>query len=104
MDKKPDDEPQDGQKAQGVWERRTQDRRWGQNQLFGSVRIDSGAPGVSHSDPTDSALAAIASILERPASRPLGRPPAPPPAPAEEKAVTPPPLDPTSSPENFPFS
>ena len=32
MDKKPGDGPQDGPKAQGVWERGTQDRRWGQNQ------------------------------------------------------------------------
>ena len=58
------------QKAQGVWERRTADRRYGQNQLFGSFRVDSGGPPVSPGDPTDSALAAIASILDKPAGKP----------------------------------
>src|SRR4051812_17344995 len=61
------------QKAQGVWERRTADRRYGQNQLFGSFRVDSGGPAVSRDDPTDSALAAIASILDKPAGRPTDR-------------------------------
>jgi hypothetical protein len=105
MDKKSGEGSQDGQKAQGVWERRTQDRRWGQNQLFGSVRIDSGSPGMSHSDPTDSALAAIASILEKPA-RPIGRPATPPPLPVVEEPAAAPaePVATTSAAENFRFS
>src|SRR4051812_38714412 len=72
MEKKGEPGLQGDQKAQGVWERRTADRRYGQNQLFGSFRVDSGGPAVSRNDPTDSALAAIASILEKPAGRPLG--------------------------------
>jgi hypothetical protein len=58
------------QKAQGVWERRTGDRRLGQNQLFGSFRVDSGVRVLSGGDPTDDALAAIASILDRPNDKP----------------------------------
>src|SRR4051812_33386363 len=72
MEKKGEPGLQGDQKAQGVWERRTADRRYGQNQLFGSFRVDSGGPAVSRNDPTDSALAAIASILDQPAGRPLG--------------------------------
>jgi hypothetical protein len=114
MEKKPGDGPQDEQKAQGVWERRTQDRRWGQNQLFGSVRIGTGVQGMSSSDPTDSALAAIASILEKPAGQPLGKPATtPPPLPAAEKQALPAEKPPTPLPitsvaesgaENFRFS
>lgn len=77
MEKKEDSGLQGTQKAQGVWERRTADRRWGQNQLFGSFRVDSrvnsGVP-VTQSDPTDDALAAIASILEQPNERPVHKP------------------------------
>jgi hypothetical protein len=58
------------QKARGVWERSTGDRRWGQNQLFGSFRVDPGVQPLSSDDPTDNALAAIASILEKPADKP----------------------------------
>jgi hypothetical protein len=66
------------QTAQGVWERKTGERRWGQNQLFGSFRVDSGTvdPGVrvlNQGDPTDNALAAIASILDRPPDNPMHR-------------------------------
>ncbi len=101
MEKKDGDDLGGGQKAQGVWERRTQDRRWGQNQLFGSVRIGSGVQGVSNDDPTDNALAAIASILEQPAGRPIRRPAVPPPLPAAETPA-PPPVAATA--ENFRFS
>jgi hypothetical protein len=58
------------QKAQGVWERRTANRRLGQNQLFGSFRVDSGVKVVSQADPTDNVLAAIASILDEPTDNP----------------------------------
>jgi hypothetical protein len=75
MEKKEDVGLPGTQKAQGVWERRTADRRWGQNQLFGSFRVDSrvdsGVRPVTRSDPTDDALAAIASILEKPNERPI---------------------------------
>jgi hypothetical protein len=100
MEKKDGNELGEGQKAQGVWERRTQDRRWGQNQLFGSVRIGSGVKGVSNGDPTDNALAAIASILEKPAE-PIRRPAVPPPLPAAEKPAASPV---TAGAENFRFS
>jgi hypothetical protein len=118
MEKKEDAGLPGTQKAQGVWERRTADRRWGQNQLFGSFRVDSrvdsGVRPVTQSDPTDDALAAIASILERPNERPVhksvDRPEVPsseiaeseipatteamvePPPPAVEPAAVPPPL------------
>jgi hypothetical protein len=58
------------QKTQGVWERRTGNRRLGQNQLFGSFRVDSGGKAVNQGDPTDSVLAAIASILDEPTDKP----------------------------------
>lgn len=74
MEKKDDTGLQGTQKTQGVWERRTVDRRWGQNQLFGSFRVDSGVRPVTQSDPTDEALAAIASILEQPNDRPVHKP------------------------------
>jgi hypothetical protein len=121
MEKKDDAGLQGTQKAQGVWERRTADRRWGQNQLFGSFRmasrVDSGVQPVTQSDPTDEALAAIASILEKPNERPVHKPADSPetlspentesdtpataevaaelPAPAVESVVVPPPLPPT---------
>jgi len=82
------------QKAQGVWERRTADRRYGQNQLFGSFRVDTGGPAVSRNDPTDSALAAIASILDKPAGRPLGGQ-----APKLAETAVPPPLAEAQVPE-----
>jgi hypothetical protein len=67
------------QKAQGVWERRTGERRLGQNQLFGSFRVNSGVNGsgvngLSQGDPTDNVLAAIASILDRPTGKPIDQP------------------------------
>jgi hypothetical protein len=65
---------QGNQKVQGVWERRTGDRRLGQNQLFGSFRVDSGAQTLSQSDPTENVLAAIASILDNPTDRPTDKP------------------------------
>jgi hypothetical protein len=74
MEKKDDTGLQGTQKTQGVWERRTVDRRWGQNQLFGSFRVDSGVRPVTQSDPTDDALAAIASILEKPNDLPVHKP------------------------------
>jgi hypothetical protein len=78
MEKKEDAGLPGTQKAQGVWERRTVDRRWGQNQLFGSFRVDSrvdsGVRPVTQNDPTDEALAAIASILEQPNERPVQKP------------------------------
>jgi hypothetical protein len=58
------------QTAQGVWERRTADRRLGQNQLFGSFRVKPGVKVVSRTDPTDNVLAAIASILDEPTDKP----------------------------------
>jgi hypothetical protein len=58
------------QTAQGVWERRTADRRLGQNQLFGSFRVEPGVRVVSRTDPTDNVLAAIASILDEPTDKP----------------------------------
>jgi hypothetical protein len=58
------------QQAQGVWERRTGERRLGQNQLFGSFKISSGVNGLSQGDPTDNVLAAIASILDEPSDKP----------------------------------
>jgi hypothetical protein len=58
------------QNAQGVWERRTGDRRLGQNQLFGSFKVSSGVNGLSQGDPTDNVLAAIASILDEPSDKP----------------------------------
>jgi hypothetical protein len=61
------------QTAQGVWERRTGERRWGQNQLFGSFRADSGVTVLNQGDPTDNALAAIASILDRRPDHPTER-------------------------------
>ena len=73
------------QNAQGVWERKTAERRLGQNQLFGSFRIDSGANRVNQSDPTDptdTTLAAIASILQHPEAPPKTEP-------AEAKAAAP---------------
>jgi hypothetical protein len=99
MEKK-DGDDLNGGKAEGVWERRTQDRRWGQNQLFGSVRIGTGVQGVSKGDPTDNALAAIASILEKP-SEPFRKPVVPPPLPAAEMPA---PLPVTAGAENFRFS
>jgi hypothetical protein len=63
------------QKTQGVWERRTGDRRLGQNQLFGSFRVNAGVRVLSQSDPTDDALAAIASILKKPGDMPIDKPP-----------------------------
>jgi hypothetical protein len=71
MEKKEDTGLQGDQKAQGVWERRTADRRLGQNQLFGSFRVDSGVKLVSQTDPTDNVLAAIASILDEPTDKPI---------------------------------
>ncbi len=71
MEKKDDTGLHVDQKAQGVWERRTGDRRLGQNQLFGSFRVDSGVKPLSSGDPTDNALAAIASILEKSADEPI---------------------------------
>jgi hypothetical protein len=62
------------QKAQGVWERRTEERRLGQNQLFGSFRVNSGITGLGQGDPTDNVLAAIASILDEPTDRSLHNP------------------------------
>jgi hypothetical protein len=62
------------QQAQGVWERRTADRRLGQNQLFGSFRVNSGVKLVSETDPTDNVLAAIASILDKPTDKPVQKP------------------------------
>jgi hypothetical protein len=62
------------QKTQGVWERKTGDRRLGQNQLFGSFRVNPGVRVLSQSDPTDEALAAIASILHKPADTPVENP------------------------------
>jgi hypothetical protein len=120
MEKKDDAGLQGTQKTQGVWERRTADRRWGQNQLFGSFRVDSrvdsGVRPVTQSDPTDDALAAIASILEKPNERPVHKPADRPevldpesaeseipataevaaewPLPAEEPVAVPPPLPP----------
>jgi hypothetical protein len=70
MEKHNDPGLQANQKTLGVWERRTGDRRLGQNQLFGSFRINPGARVLSQSDPTDEALAAIASILHQPADAP----------------------------------
>jgi hypothetical protein len=93
MEKK-DDGLHADQKAQGVWERRTADRRYGQNQLFGSFRVDTGGPAVSRNDPTDSALAAIASILDKPAGRPLGGQ-----APKPAETAVPPPLPEAQIPE-----
>jgi hypothetical protein len=124
MEKKEDAGLQGTQKTQGVWERRTVDRRWGQNQLFGSFRVDSrvdsGVRPVTQSDPTDDALAAIASILEKPNERPVQKPvdrpdvPSPEsaeseisaaaeaapelPPPATEPAAVPPPLPPAPPP------
>jgi hypothetical protein len=72
MEKK-EDGLQGNQKTQGVWERRTVDRRWGQNQLFGSFRVDSGVRALPQGDPTDDALAAIASILDQPKDKPADR-------------------------------
>jgi hypothetical protein len=74
MEKKENAGLQENQKVQGVWERRTEDRRLGQNQLFGSFRVDSGAKTLSQSDPTDNVLAAIASILDNPTERPTDKP------------------------------
>jgi len=62
------------QRAQGIWERRTGDRRLGQNQLFGSFKVNSGVNGLSQGDPTDDVLAAIAKILDEPTDRRLHRP------------------------------
>jgi hypothetical protein len=70
MEKKENTGLQVDQKAQGVWERGTADRRLGQNQLFGSFRVDSGVKVVNETDPTDNVLAAIASILDQPTDRP----------------------------------
>src|SRR4051812_50229523 len=89
MEKKGDGGLHADQKAQGVWERRTADRRYGQNQLFGSFRVDSGGPTVSQGDPTDSALAAIASILDKPAGRPSDGQVQRPAAPSEPAVVDP---------------
>jgi hypothetical protein len=63
------------QKTQGVWERRTGDRRLGQNQLFGSFRVNAGVRVLSQSNPTDDALAAIAGILNKPADTPIDKTP-----------------------------
>jgi hypothetical protein len=71
MEKHNDQGLQANQKTHGIWERRTGDRRLGQNQLFGSFRINPGARVLSQSDPTDQALAAIASILHPPAEAPI---------------------------------
>ena len=76
------------QKTQGVWERRTGDRRLGQNQLFGSFRVNAGVKVLSQSDPTDDALAAIASILNKPADTPIDKPPEPPPEPPPGKPAS----------------
>ena len=65
---------QTSQKTLGVWERKTGDRRLGQNQLFGSFRVNPGVRVLSQSDPTDDALAAIASILQKPAETPVEKP------------------------------
>jgi len=62
------------QTAQGVWERRTGERRLGQNQLFGSFKVNLGVNGLSQGDPTDNVLAAIASILDRPTGKPIHQP------------------------------
>jgi hypothetical protein len=70
MERHNDQRLQTNQKTLGVWERRTGDRRLGQNQLFGSFRIDPGVRVLNQSDPTDEALAAIASILHQPADAP----------------------------------
>jgi hypothetical protein len=74
MEKHKDSGLHANQKAQGVWERRTGDRRLGQNQLFGSFRVNPGVRVLSQSDPTDDALAAIASILHQPADTPMEKP------------------------------
>jgi hypothetical protein len=82
MEKQNDRELQASQKAQGVWERRTGDRRLGQNQLFGSFRVNPGVRALNQSDPTDDALAAIASIL----NKSLETPHKPPDTPSEQPA------------------
>jgi hypothetical protein len=46
----------------------------GQNQLFGSFKVNSGVNGLSQGDPTDNVLAAIASILDEPTVRPFRKP------------------------------
>lgn len=89
------------QKAQGVWERKTVDRRWGQNQLFGSFRVEPGAKLLSQGDPTDNALAAIASILEKPTDKSVDKPEVPhpeePEEPEEHVSVAPDPPQPASA-------
>jgi hypothetical protein len=74
MEKKEDTGLQGNQKARGVWEHRTGDRRLGENQLFGSFRVDPGMRVWTHGNPTDDALAVIASILDRPAEKPPPQP------------------------------
>ena len=80
---------QANQKTQGVWERITGDRRLGQNQLFGSFRVNPGARVLNQSDPTDDALAAIASILNKPTDTAEKPPDTPIDAPAGDAADEP---------------
>jgi hypothetical protein len=95
MEKKENTSLHVDQKAQGVWERRTSDRRLGQNQLFGSFRIDSGVKVVNATDPTDNVLAAIASILDEPTNKPIRKSVEKPETPAtEEVPVAPQPSQP----------
>jgi hypothetical protein len=75
------------QTAQGVWERRTAERRLGQNQLFGSFRVQSGVKVVSETDPTDNVLAAIASILDEPTDKPTHKSVEQPEIPATEEVL-----------------
>jgi hypothetical protein len=81
MGKKEDTGRQGNQKTQGVWERGTGDRRLGQNQLFGSFRVEPGMRVWMQSNPTDDALAVIASILDKPAEKP-------PPQPVENRGIS----------------
>jgi hypothetical protein len=74
MEKKEDTGLQGNQKARGVWEHGTGDRRLGENQLFGSFRVDPDMRVWTHGNPTDDALAVIASILDRPAEKPPPQP------------------------------
>jgi hypothetical protein len=96
MEKKQDTGLQGNQKAQGVWERGIGNRRLGQNQLFGSFRVEPGMRVWMQSNPTDDALAVIASILDKPAEKPPPQPVDNPGIPDQEIPVAPPPPQPAS--------
>jgi len=100
MEKKENTGLQGNQKAQGVWERRTGDRRLGQNQLFGSFRVEPGMRVWTQGDPTDNALAMIASILDKPTDKPPRQSVDEPQIPDQEIPVAPPPPPPQSTPVN----